>query len=48
MTTYSCPMHPDVQSDRPMTCSKCGMSLVQREEDRKTTGSRAGEKAPRR
>ena len=24
---YSCPMHPEVTSDKPGTCSKCGMDL---------------------
>ena len=25
---YSCPMHPEVTSDKPGKCSKCGMDLV--------------------
>jgi ribosomal protein S27E len=25
---YTCPMHPDVISDKPGTCPKCGMDLV--------------------
>jgi len=25
---YSCPMHPEVKSDRPGTCPKCGMDLI--------------------
>ncbi len=25
---YTCPMHPDVKSDKPGKCPKCGMSLV--------------------
>jgi hypothetical protein len=25
--TYSCPMHPEVKSDKPGKCSKCGMNL---------------------
>ncbi len=25
---YSCPMHPEVVSDKPGKCSKCGMNLV--------------------
>ncbi|MBI3004595.1 MAG: hypothetical protein HYY49_04180 [Ignavibacteriales bacterium] len=25
---YACPMHPDVTSDKPGSCSKCGMALV--------------------
>ena len=27
-TTYVCPMHPDVTSDKPDRCPKCGMKLV--------------------
>lgn len=26
-TTYSCSMHPDVKSDKPGKCPKCGMAL---------------------
>ena len=26
-TTYTCPMHADVKSDKPGECSKCGMDL---------------------
>lgn len=26
-TNYICPMHPDVTSDKPGKCSKCGMDL---------------------
>ena len=26
--TYSCPMHPDVVSDKAGKCSKCGMNLT--------------------
>jgi Heavy metal binding domain len=29
-TVYTCPMHPEVTSDKPGTCPKCGMSLVKR------------------
>ena len=28
---YSCPMHPEVTSDKPGKCSKCGMALVKKE-----------------
>jgi len=27
-TVYTCPMHPEVQSDAPGQCPKCGMTLV--------------------
>ena len=27
-TMYTCPMHPDVTSDKPGKCPKCGMALV--------------------
>jgi hypothetical protein len=27
MKMYTCPMHPDVTSDKPGKCSKCGMDL---------------------
>ena len=26
--TYTCPMHPEVKSDKPGKCSKCGMELI--------------------
>jgi Cu+-exporting ATPase len=26
-STYTCPMHPEVQQDRPGNCPKCGMTL---------------------
>jgi len=29
-TLYTCPMHPEVTSDNPGTCPKCGMALVKR------------------
>lgn len=27
---YTCPMHPEVQSDKPGNCPKCGMALVKK------------------
>ncbi len=30
-TSYTCPMHPEVVSDTPGSCPKCGMNLVPRE-----------------
>ena len=29
--TYTCPMHPEVTSDKPGRCPKCGMDLVEKE-----------------
>jgi hypothetical protein len=28
---YTYPMHPEVQSDQPGTCPKCGMKLVEKD-----------------
>jgi hypothetical protein len=28
---YYCTMHPEVTSNKPGTCSKCGMELVERD-----------------
>jgi len=28
--TYTCPMHPEVQSDQPGSCPKCKMRLVEK------------------
>ena len=30
MKKYTCPMHPEVQQDKPGTCPKCGMVLVKK------------------
>lgn len=32
--TYTCPMHPAVQSDQPGTCPICGMALVKKDHPR--------------
>ena len=29
-STYSCPMHPEVKSDKPGNCPICGMKLVKK------------------
>jgi hypothetical protein len=31
VSLYTCPMHPEVQSDVMGTCPKCGMDLVKRD-----------------
>ena len=28
---YTCPMHPEVQSDKPGDCPECGMALIKKE-----------------
>lgn len=33
MHMYTCPMHPEVQSDKPGKCPKCGMALVMKGEE---------------
>ena len=31
-SVYTCPMHPEITSDKPGNCPKCGMELVPQEE----------------
>lgn len=31
---YYCIMHPNIGSDKPGVCAKCGMQLVERDEDK--------------
>lgn len=31
---YYCIMHPNIGSDKPGVCSKCGMQLVERDDDK--------------
>lgn len=35
MQQYTCPMHPEVLSDKPGRCPKCGMNLVIKSEEEK-------------
>ena len=35
---YSCPMHAEITSDKPGTCSKCGMDLVKKQEGGEAAG----------
>jgi DNA-directed RNA polymerase subunit RPC12/RpoP len=48
MQTFICPVHPDVQSDRPLQCPRCGMRLERLEERPTTTSPRAGKQQPTR
>jgi hypothetical protein len=31
---YTCPMHPEVMTDKPGSCPKCGMTLVKKKVDK--------------
>ena len=47
---YTCPMHPEVITDHPGNCPKCGMKLVPLKEKKRGTSnsdkSRAGVQYP--
>lgn len=38
-TIYTCPMHPEVQSDKPGKCSKCGMDLVKKKKPEESSNT---------
>lgn len=47
--TYTCPMHPEVISDKPGNCPKCGMTLVpvkEKQQHKKMEHSMHGMNAP--
>jgi Cu+-exporting ATPase len=46
MTTYRCPLHQEIQRDRPATCPKCGLRLEPREVPESTTGAKQGRNEP--
>jgi hypothetical protein len=48
MANYTCPMHPDVISDRPGNCSKCNRHLEQSDDSKQTTTQRTGKPQPTR
>ena len=41
---YTCPMHPEVTSDKPGQCPKCGMDLVEKKVTKDTTKSKTMDK----
>jgi len=34
MKTYCCSMHPEIASDKPGKCPKCGMDLTEKKVDK--------------
>ena len=39
MQKYTCPMHPEVITDHPGNCPKCGMKLVPVKEKKRRTSN---------
>ncbi|MEG0925374.1 MAG: multicopper oxidase domain-containing protein [Chryseobacterium sp.] len=44
--TYTCPMHPEVTSDQPGRCPKCGMDLVEKEQNQHAVVEEQKEERP--
>lgn len=42
-SAYTCPHHPDVVSDKPGTCPKCGMDLVPKKPPSNDSGGQSHE-----
>ncbi len=40
MTKYTCPMHPEVISDKPGECPKCAMALVKKDDQTRVKPSK--------
>ena len=47
MQKYTCPMHPEVITDHPGNCPKCGMKLVPMKEKKRSTSNVATRDAHR-
>lgn len=45
-TVYTCPMHPEVKSDKPGDCPKCGMKLQLAEPSASGKGASPGVTSP--
>lgn len=41
INSYTCTMHPEVQSTEPGKCPKCGMFMVEKEKDGEETDAHA-------
>lgn len=39
-SAYTCPMHPEIMSDKPGKCPKCEMTLVKKEKSKKNSSGK--------